>query len=75
MTVQLSSALFGVSADLYKYLPVLAIYGMRIVLSCENLYGLYYKLLCNYTASSIARVRVGPTITPGMGILRTDVIL
>ena len=33
-TFQLSSALFGGSAD--KYLPMSAINGLRIVLSCEN---------------------------------------
>ena len=48
VTFQLSSALFDGSAD--KYLPMSAINGMRIVLSCENvkgafvLNGLYYKL-------------------------------
>ena len=36
-TFQLSSALFGGSAD--KYLPMSAINGLRIVLSCENTLG------------------------------------
>jgi len=36
-TFQLSSALFGGSAD--KYLPMSAINGLRIILSCENALG------------------------------------
>ena len=38
-SIQLCSALFGGCAD--KYLPVSAINGMRITLSCENVGGAF----------------------------------
>ena len=54
MTFQLSSALFGGSAD--TYLPMSAINGMHIVLSCENHLGAFViNGLQQYDASSSAK--------------------
>ena len=70
VTFQLSSALFGGSAD--KYLPMLAINGMRIIMSCENVNGAfvinglqYYDAgSTRYLDNSIASVQiVDPTFT------------
>ena len=66
VTFQLSSALFGGYAD--KYLPMSAINGMRIILSCENvkgafvLNGLQYRMPnttpARYLNNAIASVEI-----------------
>ena len=52
VTFQLSSALFGGSAD--KYLPMSAINGLRMVLSCENFLGAFVINELDYADSSLA---------------------
>ena len=49
-TIQLCSALFGGMAD--KYLPMSAINGMRITLSCENVIGAFVINGLNYKTTN-----------------------